>query len=150
MDQPNVCHWHYIEHVYIAVWSDQEYPYKKEQILEENQRKLAKTRLDNLRNHFAETFPDIEIRSFNMAEHSGFWSNLFGTKDADLKEAVANKDGADVETELQAIAEQAKPSVAVMSVKVKDTSWRTSGLPGTSRDDANEDKDDKPKTSPAE
>lgn len=104
-----------IKKIKVAVWSDQDSPAKTRKDLPKEDRRLAESRGDNIKNYLKSDLDVNRVEVFNMAEGTNWLAEMLGTEGAELREAFANnKYKGKVNPEVLIIRDQGGPSKAVL------------------------------------
>lgn len=107
-----------VREVKVAVWSDSESPVRARKDLPKEDRQLAETRGDNVKNFLKHDLDVRHVKVFNMAEGTNWLAELFHTEAAEL-EQIFSAQGyhGKVSPELGLIRDHGKPSHAVVVVE---------------------------------
>ena len=102
----------------VAGWADRQYPEVKDQVLEKSERKLAETRVTNVKNALID-FGVTKVETHSMAEHPTWLGKLLNTKDTMLKGEGKIKSEKDEQTAMigKILRENGGPSKVVVVIR---------------------------------
>jgi hypothetical protein len=106
-----------VQKVIVAAWSDRQLPNNNDAKLPEADQELAKQRMDAVAKALTEMGVG-EVETYNMAENPNWMSDVFNTKDAQVKDVVRKDKKADETANVigAKINEKGGPSKAVVIV----------------------------------